>query len=281
LREISAKTITETVKELYLKENYEIGQDVMQALEQALQKEESDTGKAILEQIIENNKAAKNEKLAICQDTGMCVLFIQLGQEVSIVGGDFNEAINQGIREAYTEGYLRKSLVTDPIFDRKNTKDNTPGVIHLEIVPGDKIHFLVTGKGFGSENMGRLKMCYPADGEQGVRNFIIETAKIAGPNCCPPSIIGVGVGGTMDKAALMAKKATLRPVGQYNPDPRYAKMEKELVEEINKLGIGPGGLGGRITTLAVNIDHFPAHIAGHALAVNICCHASRHAGTEI
>jgi len=281
VREISADAIRETVKQLYLKENFDIGKDVLKALQEGLQKEESDTGRAILEQIIENDIIASREKMAICQDTGMAVLFVSLGQDVRIVDGGFNEAVNQGVREAYAEGYLRKSLVTDPLFDRKNTRDNTPAIIHLELVPGDKIHFLVTGKGFGSENMSRVKMMYPAEGENGVRNFVIETAKIAGPNPCPPIIIGVGVGGTIDKAAQIAKKATLRPVGAHNPDPRYAKLEAEILEEINKLGIGPGGLGGRITALAVNIDYFPAHIAGTALVVNVCCHASRHAEAEI
>jgi fumarate hydratase subunit alpha len=281
MREISTNTIKETVKKLYLQENYYIGQDILHALQEGIQKEESETGRAILKQIIENNQLAAKEQLAICQDTGMAVLFIKLGQDVRIVDGDFNEAVNQGVREAYAEGYLRKSLVTDPLYDRKNTKDNTPAVIHLELVPGEKIHFLVTGKGFGSENMSRLKMMAPAEGEQGVRNFVVETVKMAGPNPCPPVIVGVGIGGTVDKAAQMAKKATLRPLGTHNPDPRYAKLETEILEEINKLGIGPGGLGGRVTALGVNIDYFPAHIAGTAVVVNICCHASRHAEIEI
>jgi len=281
MREISTNTIKETVKKLYLQENYYIGQDILHALQEGLQKEESETGRAILKQIIENNQLAAKEQLAICQDTGMAVLFIKLGQDVRIVDGDFNEAVNQGVREAYAEGYLRKSLVTDPLYDRKNTKDNTPAVIHLELVPGEKIHFLVTGKGFGSENMSRLKMMAPAEGEQGVRNFVVETVKMAGPNPCPPVIVGVGIGGTVDKAAQMAKKATLRPLGTHNPDPRYAKLETEILEEINKLGIGPGGLGGRVTALGVNIDYSPAHIAGTAVVVNICCHASRHAEIEI
>jgi len=281
LREISVQTIKETVKKLFLQENYEIGQDVLEALRQGLQQEESETGRAILEQILENNETARCEKMAICQDTGMAVLFVELGQDVRIVGGDFNEAVNQGVREAYIEGYLRKSLVSDPIFDRKNTGDNTPAVIHLELVPGENIKFLVTGKGFGSENMSRLKMMTPAEGEEGVKKFVLETVKLAGPNPCPPIIVGVGIGGTIEKAAQIAKKATLRQIGQHNPDPRYAKMEKDLLVEINKLGIGPGGLGGRITALAVNIDYFPAHIAGTAVVVNICCHAARHAEAEI
>jgi fumarate hydratase subunit alpha len=281
LREIDAQTIKEAVKQLFLKENYEIGQDVIEALRQAWHKEESATGRAILEQILNNHEIAACEKMAICQDTGMAVLFVKLGQDVRIVGGDFNEAVNQGVREAYTEGYLRKSLVDDPVFERKNTKDNTPAVIHLELAPGDKIHILVTGKGFGSENMSRFKMMTPAEGEEEIKKYVVETVKLAGPNPCPPVIIGVGIGGTMEKAAQIAKKATLRKVGQHHPDPRYADMEKDILTQINKLGIGPGGLGGRVTALAVNIDYFPAHIAGTAVAVNVCCHAARHAETEI
>ncbi|NLM22042.1 MAG: fumarate hydratase [Peptococcaceae bacterium] len=281
MREINAQTIKETVKQLFWQANYEIGPDILEALRQGLRQEESPTGRAILEQILQNNETARCEKMPICQDTGMAVLFIKLGQDVRIVGGDFNEAVNQGVREAYTEGYLRKSLVMDPIFDRINTKDNTPAVIHLELVPGDKINILVTSKGFGSENMSRLKMMTPAEGEEGVKKFVLETVALAGPNPCPPIIVGVGIGGTLEKAALIAKKATLRPLGQPNPDPRYAQMERDILSEINKLGIGPGGLGGRITALAVNIDYFPAHIAGTAVVVNICCHAARHAEAEI
>jgi fumarate hydratase subunit alpha len=281
LREINTQTIKETVKQLFWQANYEIGPDILEALRHGLRQEESATGRAILEQILQNNETAAGEKMPICQDTGMAVLFIKLGQDVRIVGGDFNEAVNQGVREAYTEGYLRKSLVTDPIFDRINTKDNTPAVIHLELVPGDKINILVTSKGFGSENMSRLKMMTPAEGEEGVKKFVLETVALAGPNPCPPIIVGVGIGGTLEKAAQIAKKATLRPLGRPNPDPRYAQMEKDILSEINKLGIGPGGLGGRITALAVNIDYFPAHIAGTAVVVNICCHAARHAEAEI
>ncbi|NLL52890.1 MAG: fumarate hydratase [Peptococcaceae bacterium] len=281
MREINTQTIKETVKQLFWQANYEIGPDILEALRHGLRQEESATGRAILEQILQNNETAAGEKMPICQDTGMAVLFIKLGQDVRIVGGDFNEAVNQGVREAYTEGYLRKSLVTDPIFDRINTKDNTPAVIHLELVPGDKINILVTSKGFGSENMSRLKMMTPAEGEEGVKKFVLETVALAGPNPCPPIIVGVGIGGTLEKAAQIAKKATLRPLGRPNPDPRYAQMEKDILSEINKLGIGPGGLGGRITALAVNIDYFPAHIAGTAVVVNICCHAARHAEAEI
>ncbi|QSQ09017.1 L(+)-tartrate dehydratase subunit alpha [Koleobacter methoxysyntrophicus] len=281
MRQIRAEVIKDTVKDLFIEANYVIGKDIYKKLKEQHEKEESEVGKSILKQIIENDEIAAKERIAICQDTGLAVLFIELGQDVRIVGGDFNEAVNQGVREAYTDGYLRKSAVTDPLFDRKNTKDNTPAIIHIEIVPGDRIKILVTPKGFGSENMSALKMLKPADGVKGVKDFVVETAVKAGPNPCPPIIVGVGIGGTVEKAALMAKKATLRPVGQHNPDERYARLEQEILEEINKSGIGPGGLGGRTTALAVNIEHFPTHIAGLPVAVNICCHAARHAETMI
>lgn len=281
MRQIRAEVIKDAVRDLFIEANYVIGKDIYKKLKEQHEKEESEVGKSILKQIIENDEIAAKERIAICQDTGLAVLFIELGQDVRIVGGDFNEAVNQGVREAYTDGYLRKSAVTDPLFDRKNTKDNTPAIIHIEIVPGDKIKILVTPKGFGSENMSALKMLKPADGVKGVKDFVVETAVKAGPNPCPPIIVGVGIGGTVEKAALMAKKATLRPVGQHNPDERYARLEQEILEEINKSGIGPGGLGGRTTALAVNIEHFPTHIAGLPVAVNICCHAARHAETTI
>ena len=207
----------------------------------------------------------------------MAVLFVELGQEVHIVGGDFREAINRGVEEAYKDGYLRKSVVDDPVFDRKNTRTNTPAIIYTDIVPGDKIRFLVTPKGFGSENMSALAMMKPADGPEGIKRFVVETIRKAGPNPCPPTIVGVGIGGTADKAFVLAKKATLRKVGEHNPDERYARLEKEILEEVNNLGIGPAGLGGRTTALAVNIEYFPTHIAGMPVAVNVCCHAARHA----
>ncbi|NPV44269.1 MAG: fumarate hydratase [Firmicutes bacterium] len=281
MRQIRAEVIKDAVKDLFIEANYVIGKDIYNKLKEQHEKEESEVGKSILKQIIENDEIAAKERIAICQDTGLAVLFIEIGQDVSIVGGDFKEAVNQGVREAYTDGYLRKSAVTDPLFDRKNTKDNTPAIIYIDIVPGDKIKILVTPKGFGSENMSALKMLKPADGVKGVKDFVVETAVKAGPNPCPPIIVGVGIGGTVEKAALMAKKATLRPVGQHNPDERYARLEQEILEEINKSGIGPGGLGGRTTALAVNIEHFPTHIAGLPVAVNICCHAARHAETTI
>jgi len=280
MREINANQIKEKVKELFLTANFHIGEDVLNAIKEASVKETSETGKNVLNMILQNYKVAAEEKIAICQDTGLAILFIELGQEVH-VNGNWEEAINEGVKEAYIEGYLRKSAVTDPVFDRKNTKTNCPAIIYTDIVPGDKIEFLVTPKGFGSENMSRLAMMKPADGPEGIVNFIVETVKIAGPNPCPPTIVGVCVGGTTDQASVTAKKATLRKVGKHNPDPRYADMERQALEKINNLGIGPAGLGGNVTSLWVNIDHRPTHIAGMPVAVNICCHAARHASGVI
>lgn len=281
MRKIKAYKIKDVIKELFLEANFEIGEDVLSLLKKSKEKEKSEIGQAVLHQIIENDIIASTEKIAMCQDTGYAVLFIELGQEVLIVNGDFNEAVNQGVREAYNEGYLRKSVVEEPLFERKNTKDNTPAIVHLEIVAGDKIKIAVMPKGFGSENMSTLKMLKPADGIEGVREFIIETVEKAGPNPCPPIIVGVGIGGTVEKAALIAKKSLLRSVNEHNGDDRYARFEKELLEDINKLGIGPAGLGGVTTALAVNIEFAPTHIAGLPVAVNICCHAARHAETII
>jgi len=249
----------------------------MKLLQQAQKKETSPIGKYVLNMIIENNKIASREEVPICQDTGLAVLFIELGQEVQITDGDFTESINQGVKEAYQEGYLRKSVVDDPLFERKNTKTNTPAIIYTEIVPGDKIKFLVMPKGFGSENMSTIAMLKPADGPEGIVNFVVETVRKAGPNPCPPTIIGVGIGGTADSAMVIAKKAIARKIGQPNENPKYAALEKEILTKINNLGIGPAGLGGKITTLAVHIDYLPTHIAGLPVAVNICCHAARHA----
>lgn len=281
MREIHAADIREMVKNLFLQANYRISPDILSALQTGLQAEESPTGRAVLQQIIQNDEIAAAEKVAICQDTGMSIVFVKLGQEVHVTDGDFNEAIQQGVREAYDQGYLRKSIVTDPVFSRKNTGDNTPAVIHVDIIPGEKVEIEVSPKGFGSENMSRLKMLSPSDGEKGVRDFILETVRNAGPNPCPPVIIGVGIGSTIEMAAKTAKKATLRELGQHNTDPRYATMETELLAEINKLGIGPGGLGGSTTALAVNIDWLPAHIASLPVVVNVCCHAARHAKGEL
>lgn len=277
MREVNVKVIQQTVKELFLEANYVIGKDILDKLRQQYETEESPIGKSVLNQIIKNDEIAAEEKIALCQDTGMAVVFIELGQEVAVVGGDFNDAINQGVKQAYTKGYLRKSVVNDPLFDRVNTKYNIPAITHITIVPGDKITINVTAKGFGSENMSRIKMLKPADGIQGVKDFIVKTAVEAGPNPCPPIILGVGIGGTMEMAAILAKKATTRPVGEHNSDVRYARLEDEILNEINKSGIGPAGLGGRTTALSVNIEYFPTHIAGLPVAVNICCHAARHA----
>jgi len=281
MREISCAAIKAVVKKLFLQANYDIGADVLASLQAAVKKEESPAGKAVLAQIIENHKIAAAEKIAICQDTGMSVVFVKLGQDVRVVGGDFNEAIAQAVREAYSEGYLRKSVVDDPLFARKNTNDNTPAVIYVDIAPGDKIHIEVTAKGFGSENMSQMKILAPAAGVKGVKEFVVETVEKAGPNPCPPVIVGVGIGGTTDKAAQIAKRATLRRIGEHNPDPRYAELETELLALINNLGVGPAGLGGTTTALAVNIEYFPTHIAGLPVVVNICCHAARHAEAEI
>ena len=277
MRQIKASQIKDKVKELFLRANYHLDKDLMQRLEEALKEETSPIGQSVLQMIIKNNKIASSEEIAICQDTGLAVLFIQLGQEVQIIDGDFTEAINQGVKEAYQEGYLRKSVVDDPVFERKNTKTNTPAIIYTDIVPGDKIKFLVMPKGFGSENMSALSMLKPADGPEGIVNFIIETIKKAGPNPCPPTIIGVGIGGTADKAMVIAKKAIARKIGQHNQNEKYAAMEKEALEKINNSGIGPAGLGGKTSSLAINIDYLPTHIAGMPVAINVCCHAARHA----
>ncbi len=276
MKEIDVAVVKEKVKELFTEAAYVIGNDVYSALLENKKTEKSPVGQSVLDQLIKNYDIAKEERMAVCQDTGYAVVFLEVGQEVMLKGGDINEAVNQGVREAYEEGYLRKSVVKEPIFDRKNTGDNTPAIIYYNIVPGDKLDIKVTAKGFGSENMSAIKMLVPADGLQGVKNFIIETVKKAGPNPCPPIIVGVGVGGTMEKAAMMSKQALLREVGVHNEDPNYAQLEKDLLHEINKLGIGPAGIGGNTTALAVNVNYHPTHIAGLPVAVNICCHAARH-----
>lgn len=281
IRKIKADTVTKTVKQLFMDCNYFIDDSITNALKDFREKEKSPVGKNVLSQLLENNEIAAKEQIPICQDTGMAVLFVEYGDKVVIEDGSFKEAVEQGVREAYDEGYLRKSVVTDPVFDRINTKDNTPAVIHTEIVPGDKIKFLVGGKGFGSENMSAIKMLTPSYGAEGVKDFILETVKKAGPNPCPPIVVGVGIGGTFEKAAQLAKKATFRPIDTKNPDPRYAQMEEELLEKINRMGFGPAGLGGNTTALGVNIETYPTHIAGMPVAVNICCHAARHKEAEI
>lgn len=281
IRKIKADTVTKTVKQLFMDCNYFIDDSITKALKDFREKEKSPVGKNVLSQLLENNEIAAKEQIPICQDTGMAVLFVEYGDKVVIEDGSFKEAVEQGVREAYDEGYLRKSVVTDPVFDRINTKDNTPAVIHTEIVPGDKIKFLVGGKGFGSENMSAIKMLTPSYGAEGVKDFILEIVKKAGPNPCPPIVVGVGIGGTFEKAAQLAKKATFRPIDTKNPDPRYAQMEDELLEKINRMGFGPAGLGGNTTALGVNIETYPTHIAGMPVAVNICCHAARHKEAEI
>lgn len=277
MREIKANQIKDKVKELFLKANFYINPDLTQRLEKALEEENSPTGKYVLKMIIENNKIASREEVPICQDTGLAVVFVDIGQEVYLVDGDFTEAINQGVKEAYEEGYLRKSVVDDPVFERKNTKTNTPAVIYTDIVSGDKIKLLAMPKGFGSENMSSIAMLKPADGAKGIVDFVVETVKKAGPNPCPPTIIGVGIGGTIDKAMVIANKAIVRKIGSHNKNEKYEAMEKEILKRINNLGIGPAGLGGNITSLAVHIDYLPTHIAGMPVAVNVCCHATRHA----
>ena len=281
IRQIKAETVTETVKQLFLDCNYFIGKDIMTALEKARENEKSEVGKSVLTQIIENDKLAAKEEVPLCQDTGMAILFVEYGDKVVIEDGSFEDAVNEGVRQAYKDGYLRKSVVNDPVFDRLNTKDNTPAIIHTRIVKGDKIKITAGGKGFGSENMSAIKMLTPSYGIEGVKKFILDTVRTAGPNPCPPIVVGVGIGGTFERCAQLAKKATFRAIDTHNEDERYAKLEDELLESINKMGFGPAGLGGTTTAIGVNIETSPTHIAGMPVAVNICCHAARHASAEI
>ena len=281
IRQIKAETVTETVKQLFLDCNYFIGKDIMTALEKARENEKSKVGKSVLTQIIENDKLAAKEEVPLCQDTGMAILFVEYGDKVVIEDGSFEDAVNEGVRQAYKDGYLRKSVVNDPVFDRLNTKDNTPAIIHTRIVKGDKIKITAGGKGFGSENMSAIKMLTPSYGIEGVKKFILDTVRTAGPNPCPPIVVGVGIGGTFERCAQLAKKATFRAIDTHNEDERYAKLEAELLESINKMGFGPAGLGGTTTAIGVNIETSPTHIAGMPVAVNICCHAARHASAEI
>lgn len=281
IRQIKAETVTETVKQLFLDCNYFIGKDIMTALEKARENEKSKVGKSVLTQIIENDKLAAKEEVPLCQDTGMAILFVEYGDKVVIEDGSFEDAVNEGVRQAYKDGYLRKSVVNDPVFDRLNTKDNTPAIIHTRIVKGDKIKITAGGKGFGSENMSAIKMLTPSYGIEGVKKFILDTVRTAGPNPCPPTVVGVGIGGTFERCAQLAKKATFRAIDTHNEDERYAKLEDELLESINKMGFGPAGLGGTTTAIGVNIETSPTHIAGMPVAVNICCHAARHASAEI
>ena len=275
MRKINVNEITKTVKELCMEANYFLSDDIKEALENNRKKESWALAGDILEQIIINGKIAAEDRVPICQDTGMACVFLEVGQDIHIVGGNMEEAINEGVRQGYEEGYLRKSVVKDPI-NRINTKDNTPAMIYYEIVPGDKIKITVAPKGFGSENMSRIAMLKPSDGIEGVKSFIIDTVKAAGPNPCPPMVVGIGIGGTFDKAAYLAKKALLRPINQYNENIYYKEIEEELLSSINELGIGPQGFGGATTALGVNIEVLPTHIAGLPVAVNINCHATRH-----
>jgi len=280
MKEINVSEIIKAVRKLCIDANYYLGNDVKNALINARDKEDWAIAQGILDKIIANAKIAENEDMPMCQDTGMACVFVELGQDVHIVGGNLEEAINEGIRRGYGDGFLRKSVVKDPL-DRVNTKDNTPGVIYYNVVPGDKLKITVAPKGFGSENMSQLKMLKPSDGLQGVKDFVLKVVKEAGPNPCPPIIVGVGIGGTFDKAANLAKKALIRPVEIRNSNPFYEELEKELLELINNLGIGPQGFGGRSTALAVNVESYPTHIAGLPVAVNINCHATRHAEVEL
>ena len=281
MREIRTEEIARAVKEALLRVNYQMGADVMGALRECREKDRSPLSREVLGHIIQNNEIAAKEQVAICQDTGMAIVFAEVGQEVHIVGGGFRDAVDQGVREAYQDGYLRKSIVSDPLYDRINTKDNTPAVLYTDLVDGDGIRLTIAAKGFGSENMSRIKMMVPADGEQGVLNFIEETVRLAGPNPCPPVVVGVCVGGPMDKAAQLAKRATLRPIGSQNADKRYQRLERMALDRLNGLGIGAGGLGGDTTALAVNIEWYPTHIAGMPVAVNVCCHVARHCIVEL
>lgn len=281
IRKIKAETITQTVKKLFMDCNYYIGKDIMNALEAAYEKESSPVGKSVLSQIIENDRIAADEQVPLCQDTGMAILFVEYGDKVVVEDGSFEDAVNEGVRQAYSEGYLRKSVVSDPVFDRINTKDNTPAVIHTRIVSGNRIKILAGGKGFGSENMSAIKMLTPSYGIEGVKQFVLDTVRNAGPNPCPPIVVGVGIGGTFERAAQLAKKATFRAIDTHNEDERYAALEDELLAEINKMGFGPAGLGGNTTAIGVNVETAPTHIAGMPVAVNICCHAARHASAVI
>ncbi len=276
MRSVGIGQIIDTVERLCIDANYYLNRDIMCALNSGLEKEKSDTGKIIMGQIIENAEIASANKMAICQDTGMTVVFIDIGQDVHVEGGGIIQAVNEGVRRGYKNGYLRKSVVEDPIH-RINTGDNTPAVIHFDVVEGDSIKITVAPKGFGSENMSALKMLKPSDGLEGVKSFILGTVDNAGPNPCPPMVIGVGIGGTMEKAAILAKKALLRPIDIRSSIQYVKALEEEMLEAINMLGIGPGGLGGRNTALGVNVETFPTHIAGLPVAVNINCHAARHA----
>jgi len=280
IREISVDTVRDAIEDMCIKVCHELSDDMKACLYKAYDDETSDIGKKILGQLKENLDIAKEEMIPICQDTGMAVIFIRAGQDVHFTGGDITDAVNEGVRRGYTNGFLRKSVVSDPI-ERINTKDNTPAVIHFEIVPGDKVNITLAPKGFGSENMSRVFMLKPADGIEGVKNAILTAVKDAGPNACPPMVVGVGIGGTFEKCALMAKEALTRPAGEHSPIGYVKELEEEMLDKVNDLNIGPAGLGGKTTAFAVNINTYPTHIAGLPVAVNICCHVNRHITKEI
>ncbi|PKM93797.1 MAG: fumarate hydratase [Firmicutes bacterium HGW-Firmicutes-1] len=275
MREIGVNEIINVVKELCIDSNYNISKDILCAFQEYYKKESSEIGKEVLDQLIENSKIASEKQMPICQDTGMAVVFFEIGQEVRIVDGDLSEAIHEGVRRGYEEGYLRKSVVRDPFF-RENTKDNTPAIIHYDIVKGENIKITIAPKGFGSENMSRIYMLTPSDGMEGAKRVILETIEAAGGNACPPMVVGVGIGGTFEKAAILAKKALLRPVGDVSKIEYVKELEKELLNKANELGIGPQGLGGNTTVLGVKVEVFPTHIAGLPVAINISCHVTRH-----
>ena len=281
MRELQVSTITEAVAQLAKQANCYLPQDVYEAFQKARDNEPSPSGQEILGQLLENADIARNEDMPICQDTGLAIVFVDVGQDVHLTGGALDEAIHAGVAKGYVEYYLRKSAVAEPLFDRANTKNNTPAVIHTRIVPGDKVKIKLAPKGAGSENKSALKMMVPADGVAGVKKFVVEVVKAAGSNSCPPMVVGVGLGGTMEMAAICAKRAAARDIESRNTDPRYAALEQELLELINKTGIGPQGLGGRTTALKVNIEWYPTHIASLPVAVNINCHAARHAEIEL
>lgn len=280
IRTVSTEEIIKNVKEMCIEANHFLSKDMDEAMKNAVTTEKSELGRKILNQLQDNLKIADEEMIPICQDTGMAVLFLEVGQDVHFEGMAIEDAVNEGVRQGYTEGFLRKSVVKDPLI-RENTRDNTPAVIHYSIVPGDKVKITMAPKGFGSENMSRVFMLKPADGMEGVKNAILTAVKDAGPNACPPMVVGVGIGGTFEKCALLAKKALTRPVNEHSDIPYVKELENEMLEKINKLGIGPGGLGGTTTALAVNINTYPTHIAGLPVAINICCHVNRHVVREL
>lgn len=275
MRELNVNLITSALRDMCIEASHFLSPDMKKALETACDTEESEVGKKVLSQLSENLRIAGEDMIPICQDTGMAVVFLKIGQDLHLTGGNLTEAVNEGVRRGYTEGYLRKSVVDDPII-RKNTGDNTPAVIHTEIVPGENLEITLAPKGFGSENMSRVFMLKPADGIEGVKEAVLTAVKDAGPNACPPMVVGVGIGGTFEKCAILAKQALTRPAGSHSDIPYVKDLENELLEKINQTGIGPGGLGGKVTAMAVNVLTYPTHIAGLPVAVNICCHVNRH-----